>query len=292
MYKFVNFRSIYSMARNVRIVNKLKKTPEAAQQFSMAYEDKNDDDDVIGSLNDIKLEQDTILKDSKKPDINLIKETVLFDGDDPYYEKVVDRPDKGTVWGLQGELVQQRDILFDPNEQLDIYKLISFLEINQIKDIVHYDLEEYGKQLPQRYGIVGTMYSSNHGWKVCKELVKGFMIKYQKEQEEIKNLNLRLGNEAMDAEPDQRGIMNLKRLHHLGTGTYGKPQISGQKDDEWLMVYYKQYMIHLLTEDSRQEVDIEAKWIYQPTEEHMDEYDKLMVATKTGNRRFFEPLDN
>lgn len=55
---------------------------------------------MIGSLNDIRLEEDTILKESKKPDINLIKETVLFDGDDPYYEKVVDRPDKGTVWGL------------------------------------------------------------------------------------------------------------------------------------------------------------------------------------------------
>lgn len=26
MFKYVNFRSIYSMARNVRIVNKLKKT--------------------------------------------------------------------------------------------------------------------------------------------------------------------------------------------------------------------------------------------------------------------------
>lgn len=58
------------------------------------------------------------------------------------------------------------------------------------------------------------------------------------------------------------------------------------------MVYYKQFMIHLFTEDCRNEVDIEAKWMYQPTEEHMDEYDKLMIATKTGNRRFFEPLDN
>lgn len=50
-------------------------------------------------------------------------------------------------------------------------------------------------------------------------------------------------------------------------------------------------MIHLFTEDSRNEVDIEAKWLYQPTEEQMDEYDKLMIAFKTGNRRYFEPLD-
>lgn len=39
-------------------------------------------------------------------------------------------------------------------------KIITFLELNQIKDITNHDLEEYGKNMPQRYGIVGTMYSS------------------------------------------------------------------------------------------------------------------------------------
>ena len=43
---------------------------------------------------------------------------------------------------------------------------------------------------------------------------------------------------------------------------FGKPSISGAKDDEWLMISYKEFMIHLFTEESRNEVDIEAKWMF------------------------------
>jgi len=35
-----------------------------------------------------------------------IRDTILFKGDDPYHEKVVERPIKGRVWGLGGELVK------------------------------------------------------------------------------------------------------------------------------------------------------------------------------------------
>jgi len=34
----------------------------------------------------------------------------------------------------------------------------------------------------------------------------------------------------------------------------------GTKDDEWLMVGYKDFMVHLFNEDMRKEYDIESKW--------------------------------
>lgn len=52
-------------------------------------------------------------KTKKAPDIQEIRDTILYKGDDPYYEKVVERPLKGRVWGLGGELVKQREVFFD-----------------------------------------------------------------------------------------------------------------------------------------------------------------------------------
>lgn len=66
---------------------------------------------------------------------------------------------------------------------------------------------------------------------------------------------------------DNPGEINLRRIWAEGVGTYGKPAISGTKDDEWLCVYYREFMIHLFTEDSRNEIDIEAKWMYSSNEE-------------------------
>lgn len=79
----------------------------------------------------------------------------------------------------------------------------------------------------------------------------------------------------MKEDPEDRGSINTKRIWQQGVGTFGKPAISGAKDDEWLMVYYKEFMVHLFTEDCRNEVDIEAKWMYQPTEEQQSELEKI-----------------
>lgn len=42
----------------------------------------------------------------KEGEISLIHDTILFKGDDPYYEKLVSRPGKGGVWDLRGNLVE------------------------------------------------------------------------------------------------------------------------------------------------------------------------------------------
>lgn len=30
----------------------------------------------------------------------------MYEGEDPYFEKLVNRPEKGVVWGLGGELLR------------------------------------------------------------------------------------------------------------------------------------------------------------------------------------------
>jgi len=47
-------------------------------------------------------------------------------------------------------------------------------------------LHKYEKFSTFRNGIVGTMYSTIHGWKVCKELVKGLMLVWEEENDKKK----------------------------------------------------------------------------------------------------------
>lgn len=54
----------------------------------------------MGNIEDIKINPNNAKLNQDTPDLELIRNTVLYEGDDPYYEKVVDRPEKGTVWGL------------------------------------------------------------------------------------------------------------------------------------------------------------------------------------------------
>jgi len=32
--------------------------------------------------------------------MKFLKDTLLYKGDDPYYDKLVERPQKGVIWGL------------------------------------------------------------------------------------------------------------------------------------------------------------------------------------------------
>jgi ribosomal silencing factor RsfS len=74
-----------------------------------------------------------------------------------------------------------------------------------------------------KWGIIGTGYSNRHIFKVGKSLVAA-----------LRELNVEWPNE---------------------------PRIFGRKDDEWIMVGIGPQMnLHLLTENLREDVDLEAKW--------------------------------
>lgn len=44
--------------------------------------------------------------------MKFIQESLLYSGDDPFPEKLVERPEKGVVWGLGGELLKFKERFF------------------------------------------------------------------------------------------------------------------------------------------------------------------------------------
>jgi hypothetical protein len=41
--------------------------------------------------------------------------------------------------------------------------------MNQVKDVEVVDISQFKENYVYRYGVVGSIYSSAHGWKVAKE---------------------------------------------------------------------------------------------------------------------------
>lgn len=75
-------------------------------------------------------------KQSPKDQLKLIRETVLYEGDDPYAEKIVERPQKGRLWGFEGELVRQRDVYFNSADSVTLDRLVTFLEVNLVPEML------------------------------------------------------------------------------------------------------------------------------------------------------------
>lgn len=91
------------------------------------------------------------------------------------------------------------------------------------KDVDLFDLHELGRTDLPRWGIILTGYSSRHLFRIASGLVKC-----------IKELEI----------PEQ----------------INPPRLDGRRDDDWIMVSFKNFMIHMFTEESREEVDMEGKW--------------------------------
>ena len=54
-------------------------------------------------------EQKDFSKNITKEKMKFIQESLLYSGDDPFPEKLVERPEKGVVWGLGGELLKFKE---------------------------------------------------------------------------------------------------------------------------------------------------------------------------------------
>ena len=110
--------------------------------------------------------------------------------------------------------------------------------MEQAKDITLLDLEELGRKDLPRHGIILTAYSSKHMYRMAQNLVKA-----------LKEINI----------PD---LLNPPALH-------------GRRDDEWIMVTCKEFMINMFLEESRLEIDLEWKWRNPVTDEAVLEFEKI-----------------
>ncbi|KAL4456563.1 hypothetical protein ABPG74_000670 [Tetrahymena malaccensis] len=211
---------------------------------------------------DEEQEEESQLKLSKEEDkqftkeqVQFIKETLMYEGEDPYYEKLVNRPEKGVVWGLGGQLLKQQKNFFEKGKYPSPEAVISFLELEQAKDIICVDLEkECNRYDLPRFGIILSSFSCRHNYRIAQNLLRA-----------IRELEI----------PDMKD-KNFK--------------ISGRKDDEWLMVDFNDIQVHCFVEESREEIDLEWKWKNPPSKEEMAEFEK--IQNHKSRKTFFEPLDD
>ena len=79
-----------------------KEKPPKTTETSLLNPEKNTKTDISNEIGDLSKKMD-------KEKMKFIRETLLYSGDDPFPEKLVERPEKGVVWGLGGELLKFRE---------------------------------------------------------------------------------------------------------------------------------------------------------------------------------------
>lgn len=62
--------------------------------------------------------------------------------------------------------------------------------------------------------------------------------------------------------------------------------MNGGKDEEWVMVEYKDYEISLMTEEQREAIDLEWKWNHPVSEETIDKHLEMKLMKKGRKRQF------
>ncbi|EGR33263.1 hypothetical protein IMG5_057280 [Ichthyophthirius multifiliis] len=175
--------------------------------------------------------------------------------DDPYANKLVNRPEKGVVWGLGGQLLKQQKNFFKKGEYPNPEAVIAFLELEQAKDITCIDLlEECNRTDLPRYGIILSSYSCRHNYRIASNLLKA-----------IRELD----------------------IPHLQQRSF---KISGRKDDEWLLLDFGDVAVHMFVEEARDEIDLEWRWRNPPTPEEQEEFEK--IQNNKFRKQFFEPIDD
>lgn len=88
---------------------------------------------------------DELDKKADRETLQFVQETLMYTGEDSMPQKLVNRPIKGVVWGLGGELLKQQDNFFRKDRAPLLQEIIQFLELEQCKDITVTDLHEYEK---------------------------------------------------------------------------------------------------------------------------------------------------
>lgn len=141
--------------------------------------------------------------------------------------KILKKLDKNTKWGFAGELIKQKNKDFARDRLPTTEELKEFLIREMFKDIQIFDLIQLNKNQLADVGILATGYSNRHVYKAAKTL--------SKEMEKL-----------------EEGILR------------NAPRVHGRKDDEWVMICIgSRFMIHLMTENAREDAAIEDKWLDQ-----------------------------
>ncbi len=70
---------------------------------------------------------DELDKKMDKDTMKFVQDTLMYTGEDSMPQKLVNRPIKGVVWGLGGELLKQQDNFFRKDRAPLLEEIIEFL---------------------------------------------------------------------------------------------------------------------------------------------------------------------
>ncbi len=117
------------------------------------------------------------------------------------------------------------------------------MTVHQAKDVTVFNLKKMGWRGHADYSIVCTGYSPRHLHKIGRLLL-----------EEVKKLN-------------------CEQLKYT-------PHIAGRKEDEWLLIRIQDVVVNLFTQDYRDEIDIEQRYMDDPTQEDIEELQESLRLRK------------
>lgn len=166
---------------------------------------------------------------------------------------LVSIPDKGALWGKGGQFVKTRNskvylVKFRSGQFPSLKRIQRFLENEQGRDIKIIDIRAVAPNSPCSTAMLVSAYSIKHVGKLNNALVK-----------EVRFTQFR--------KAEVPGYENL-------TG-------SGHRGAEWLVLSIMDLYIHFLTDDIRQEMDIETEWT-TPTDPKDIERFKLQLFDMYG----------
>ena len=126
------------------------------------------------------------------------------------------------------------------------------MELELATDIEYYDMvKSFDQRDCPQHTFIGTGLSSRHIYRIGKNL--------------------------------------LEALEDTGYDKWrNQPRIHGRKDDDWIMIWFGEYMVHLFIEQSREDIDLPVKWAYKHTEEEVAEMER--IAYGKSKKRVLEPL--
>lgn len=120
--------------------------------------------------------------------------------------------------------------------------------MEQAKDISLLDMEELGRKDLPKWAIILSGYSTRHLYRMGQNLKKAL------EETDI---------------PDLRN----------------PPKMYGRKDDDWILLECKDIMVHMFTEEARDDIDLEYKWKNPVSDEAVKEYEDRMYSLKKKWKR-------
>lgn len=146
-----------------------------------------------------------------------IQKELVYIGEDKHPNKLVNRIQKNSVWGLGGQLLDFSRRINRQGVQGNVESIKEFLLSQQTKDIYVHD---FGPVMPHinQWAIIASAYSNRHCHKVGSEL---------------------------------KNALNEGRK----SGEY-PAKMMGRKDDESVLVEFKDITVHLMTEQERLEADL------------------------------------